>query len=296
VDVDPAKALFDVHVKRIHEYKRQYLNILKVVYQYNELRRRAAKNDLSSVVPKVVIFAGKAAPGYFRAKMIIKLINSVAERINNDRSIKGLLKVAFMPNYNVSLAEVIIPASDISQHISTAGTEASGTSNMKFALNGGLIVGTLDGANIEIRDEIGHDNMFIFGLTADKIEQTRKEYRTRDRVEDPRLQEALNTIRSGEFGDASYFNELCDAVYPPRDFYLLGADFASYLDASAEVDKAYVNKSAWAKKSILSTAGMGKFTSDRSIKDYAENIWGVKPSPPPKDSVRTSTPSPSDTR
>jgi len=296
VDVDPTKALFDVHVKRIHEYKRQYLNILKVVYQYNELRRKAAKGELSHEVPKVVIFAGKAAPGYFRAKLVIKLINSVAERVNGDRSIKGLLKVAFMPNYNVSLAEVIIPASDISQHISTAGTEASGTSNMKFALNGGLIVGTLDGANIEIRDEIGHDNMFIFGLTTDKIEETRKAFRTKEKIDDPRLQEALNTIRSGEFGEASHFTDLCDAVLPSRDFYLLGADFASYLDASREVDKVYLNKAAWAKKSILSTAGMGKFTSDRSIQDYAQKIWGVSPSQPPKESIRSATASPSETR
>jgi len=296
VDVDPTKALFDVHVKRIHEYKRQYLNILKVIYQYNELRRRAVKNDLANEIPKVVIFAGKAAPGYFRAKQVIKLVNSVAERVNSDRSIKGLLKVAFMPNYNVSLAEVIIPASDISQHISTAGTEASGTSNMKFALNGGLIVGTLDGANIEIREEIGLDNMFIFGLTADKIEATRKEYRVKEKIEDSRLQESINTIRSGEFGDPAFFGDLCDAVFPPKDFYLLGADFASYLDASKEVDRVYANKSLWAKKSILSTAGMGKFTSDRSIRDYAENIWGVKPSPPPKDSVRSATSSPADSR
>jgi len=296
VDVDPSKALFDVHVKRIHEYKRQYLNILRVIYLYNDLRRRAVKNDLSNEVPKVVIFAGKAAPGYFRAKLVIKLINSVAERVNNDRSIKGLLKVAFMPNYNVSLAEVIIPASDVSQHISTAGTEASGTSNMKFALNGGLIIGTLDGANIEIRDEIGHENMFIFGLTADKVEDARREYRLKEKIEDSRLQETVNLIRSGEFGDAAYFGELCDALFPPKDFYLLGADFASYLDASKEVDRAYSNRSEWAKMSIMSTAGMGKFTSDRSIKDYAEQIWGVKPSPPPKESVRSATSSPADTR
>jgi len=289
VDVDPTKALFDVHVKRIHEYKRQYLNILKVIYNYNELRRRAAKNDLGNEVPKVVIFAGKAAPGYFRAKLVIKLINSVAERINSDRSIKGLLKVVFMPNYNVSLAEVIIPASDISQHISTAGTEASGTSNMKFALNGGLIVGTLDGANIEIRDEIGHENMFIFGLTADKVEENRKLCRTQEKIQDSRLQETVNLIRSGEFGDPSYFGELCDALFPPKDFYLLGTDFASYIDASKEVDRVYANQASWAKKSILSTAGMGKFTSDRSIRDYAENIWGVKPSHPPKEPVRSST-------
>lgn len=274
--VDP-HALFDIQVKRIHEYKRQLLNILRVIYLWLDLRSKSLAKQLDDVLPRVVIFAGKAAPSYQRAKLIIKLINSVAERVNNDRSINNLLKVVFIPNYSVSLAEIIVPASDISQHISTAGMEASGTSNMKFALNGGLIIGTLDGANIEIRDAIGHENMFIFGLTADQVGPTRVANAKKHSIQDPRLLSVIEAIRDGEFGDPSTFHEIVDSLVPDRDYFLLGDDFSSYLYAHTQVDRKYRNRLEWAKMSIMSTAGMGMFSSDRAIREYAENIWQVKP-------------------
>jgi len=279
ITVDP-NALFDIQVKRIHEYKRQLMNILRVIYQYKDLRTKAAAGNLAGCVPRVVIFAGKAAPAYFRAKHIIKLINAVSERVNADTSINNLLKVVFMPNYNVSLAEKIIPANDISEHISTAGTEASGTSNMKFALNAGLIVGTLDGANIEIRDAIGHENMFIFGLLNEQINATRAANSTKHVIESSRLQEAVNEIRSGVFGDPSPYFEICDNLIPSRDHYLLGNDFDSFYEAHQTVEKEFQNKGLWTKKCIMSTAGMGKFSSDRSVQDYAKLIWNVEPLEP----------------
>jgi len=276
ITVDPT-ALFDIQVKRLHEYKRQFLNILRVVYEYNELRRKVETGmSLSGIQAKVIIFAGKAAPGYFRAKKIIKFINSVAERVNSDKSIKNLIKVFFIPNYNVSLAEIIVPASDISEHISTAGMEASGTSNMKFALNGGLIVGTLDGANIEIRDAIGHENMFIFGLTEDQVEPAREKNKTIEKVQDPRLIDVIQTIRSGHFGDASIFEELIESLKPSYDYYLLGDDFGSYVECHQKLSEVFKDQHRWAKMSIMSTAGMGMFSSDRSIQEYAEKIWGIK--------------------
>jgi len=232
--------------------------------------------DLDNVVPKVIIFAGKAAPGYFRAKKIIKFINSVAERVNSDKTIKNKLKVFFIPNYNVSLAEIIVPASDISEHISTAGMEASGTSNMKFALNGGLIIGTLDGANIEIRDAIGHENMFIFGLTEDKVQPAREHNKTLSGIQDPRLLEVAQTIRSGLFGNAQEFEELVVSLTPSYDYYLLGEDFGSYLEAHKRIEKVFVDTKEWTKMSIMSTAGMGIFSSDRSVEEYAKNIWNVE--------------------
>jgi starch phosphorylase len=275
-------ALFDIHVKRIHEYKRQLLNILRVIHHYLELKTRSVTGNFDDVVPRVVIFAGKAAPGYRRAKLIIKLINSVAERVNKDTSIKDMLKVVFLPDYKVSLAEIIIPASDISQHISTAGTEASGTSNMKFVLNGGIILGTLDGANIEIRDNIGHENMFVFGLTADKVEETRRNNHNIHEFVDPRLKEAVNQIRSGMFGDPNLFNEICDNLIASRDYYLIGNDFGSYVEINCEIEAAFKQKDRWAKMSILNAAGVGMFTSDRAIMEYAKNIWDVSPLPPPQ--------------
>jgi len=276
--IDP-RALFDIQVKRIHEYKRQFLNIIRVIYEYIDLRRKAELDPsaLKLTVPKVVIFGGKAAPGYHRAKLVIKLINAVAERINSDRTIKDLIKAFFIPNYNVSLAELIVPASDISEHISTAGMEASGTSNMKFALNGGLIIGTLDGANIEIRDSIGSANMFIFGLTEDKVDLTRKQNQELHQIKDPRLAEAVESIRGGLFGDGLPFEELLHSLNPQRDYYLLGDDFGSYLEAHQRVVAAFKNKSEWAKMSIMSTAGMGYFSSDRSVQEYAEKIWKLTP-------------------
>jgi starch phosphorylase len=216
--VDP-NALFDIQIKRIHEYKRQLMNILRVIHQYLELKRKVVLTD--TIVPKVIIFAGKAAPGYHRAKLIIKLINSVAEKINADKKIKDLLKVFFIPNYSVSLAELIIPASDISEHISTAGMEASGTSNMKFAINGGLIIGTHDGANIEIAEAMGEDNMFMFGLKADRVEARRKANATLTEVEDPHLQDAVDAIESGMFGPREHFVDIINSLLPGKkeDYY-----------------------------------------------------------------------------
>jgi len=272
--VDP-NALFDIQIKRIHEYKRQLMNILRVIHQYLELKRKVVLTD--TIVPKVVIFAGKAAPGYHKAKLIIKLINSVAEKINSDKKIKDLLKVFYVPNYSVSLAELIIPASDISEHISTAGMEASGTSNMKFALNGGLIIGTHDGANIEIAEAMGEDNMFMFGLKADRVEARRKANATLTEVEDPHLQDAVDAIETGMFGPREYFTDIISSLVPAHDYYLLGADFGSYLEAHKKLERVFQKKPQWAKMSIISTACMGKFSSDRSVHEYAKHIWNVKP-------------------
>lgn len=273
INVDP-EALFDIQIKRIHEYKRQLMNILRVIHVYLDLKRRSAYPP--HIVPKVVIFGGKAAPGYYKAKKIIKLINSVAEVVNNDKKTATYLKVIFVPNYGVSLAELMIPASDISEHISTAGMEASGTSNMKFALNGGLIIGTHDGANIEIAEAIGEENMFMFGLKADKVDEVREINQTLKKVEDPDLKEALDAIKNGMFGPAEEFMDIVAALKPPNDFYLVGADFSSYLEAHKQADKVFRDKVNWARMSILSTGGMGKFSSDRSVHEYAKKIWGVK--------------------
>jgi len=229
------------------------------------------------VVHRVTFFGGKAAPGYFMAKLIIKLINNVAKVVNNDPDIGDLLKVIFIPNYCVSLAEVIVPGSDLSQHISTAGMEASGTSNMKFAMNGCLIIGTLDGANIEIRKEIGEDNIFIFGAKAHEIEGLRKQVREQTLTVDPRFTEVLQCITDGTFEDATLFQPIVTAVSEGNDYYLLGVDFPSYVDAQAKADQTYQNPNEWLRKSILSTAGSGKFSSDRTIKQYAEQIWHIKP-------------------
>lgn len=286
LEVDP-NWLFDIQIKRIHEYKRQLMNILRVIYEYSVLKEKIAKKQTNDITPKLVLFAGKSAPGYYKAKLIIKLINEVAHKVNLDKNINQFLKVIFVPNYNVSLAEIIIPASDLSQHISTAGTEASGTSNMKFALNGGLIIGTLDGANIEIRERIGTDNMFCFGLTADQIGPTRQKNTTIHIIKDPRLQRAIDCIRSGDFGDPNLYNDIVDPLMASRDFYLLGDDFGPYLEALDKVEKSFKDRTKWAKMSILSTAGMGYFTSDRSVKEYADKIWKIIPHRP--DTIKAPT-------
>lgn len=273
-----SEALFDVQVKRIHEYKRQFMNILGVIHRYLQLKSMS-DTELRDVVPRVIIFGGKAAPGYYIAKLVIKLINDVAEVLARDSKTNGLLQVVFLPDYNVSLAELIVPASDISEHISTAGTEASGTSNMKFALNGGLIIGTLDGANIEIREEIGEENMFIFGCLADQVEDIRHNQRYRHVPMNPDLARVLETIKSGTFGDHSIFTPLIDTLALGGDYYLISHDFASYLDAQSRVDACFKNQKEWTRKSILSTASMGKFSSDRSIREYAEQIWKIRPCP-----------------
>ncbi|KAI8925852.1 glycosyl transferase [Entophlyctis helioformis] len=274
VQVSP-DALFDVQCKRLHEYKRQFMNILGVIHRY-EVLKAMNEEDLKDVVPHVVIFSGKSAPGYYIAKLVIKLINNVSLKINDDPKTSKYLKLVFIPNYNVSLAEVIIPASDISQHISTAGTEASGTSNMKFVLNGGLIIGTVDGANIEIGEENKAENIFLFGTLTKDVEDVRHKqmYGGQPSHENPKLQAVLDSIHHGNYGDPVIFEPLISTLR--SDYYLLHKDFGEYIDTMALVDKCFKDEAGWAKKSILAAASMGKFSSDRSIQEYAARIWNVK--------------------
>lgn len=272
------EALFDVQVKRIHEYKRQLMNILGVIYRYLSLKSMSPE-ERSRCQARVVVFGGKAAPGYYIAKLVIKLINAVAGIVNADPEMKQLLQVAFIPDYNVSSAEVIIPASDVSEHISTAGTEASGTSNMKFVLNGGLIIGTMDGANIEIAEEVGEADMFIFGARAHEVEDLRHAQRYRRTSLDPKLETVLSAIRAGHFGDYQEFAPLLDTLTVGGDYYLISVDFASYLEAQERVDAAFGDKRGWAQRSVRAAARMGKFSSDRSIKEYAREIWNLEPCP-----------------
>jgi len=264
-----------VQVKRIHEYKRQYLNILSIIHRYDCIKNMTSE-ERKKVVPRVCLIGGKAAPGYEIAKKIIKLIPAVGVKINNDPDIGNLLKLVFVPDYNVSVAELIIPASDVSQHISTAGHEASGTSSMKFLMNGCLILGTLDGAAVEIAEEIGEENMFIFGAKVDEVPKLRAQKRD---FQPPReFRRVIRMIRDGYFGFKEYFKSLCDTVDGEGgDFYLLGNDFASYLDAQAAVDRTFVDEEKWTRMSILGTAGSGKFSSDRAIREYAEQAWGIEP-------------------
>lgn len=269
-------ALLDVQVKRIHEYKRQLLNVLSIIHRYDTILKLRREGNTDNIVPRVCVVGGKAAPGYEMAKRIIKLVSAVAEKVNNDPEVGDLLKVVFVPDYNVSVAEVIIPGTELSQQISTAGTEASGTGNMKFAMNGALIIGTMDGANIEIAHEIGEENMFIFGALADAVpglRASRSSYQP-----DPRFNHVVEMIRTGVFGWEDYFAPLVDAI-TFSDYYLLANDFPDYLKAQEEVDRKYLDIDAWTKSSILSTAGSGFFSSDRTIKEYAEDIWGVSSCP-----------------
>jgi len=263
--------LFDVHVKRIHEYKRQQLNIFSVISRYLRILEMTPE-EKSRVVPRAMIYAGKAAPGYYAAKKIIKLINNVAKVVNNDPNVGDLLKVVYLPNYNVTLAETIIPATDVSQQISTAGTEASGTSNMKFAFNGGLIIGTYDGATIEIADAIGQENVFFFGAKADEVEVYRKE---KTHPIPASLKRVFETIRSGLFGEPSEYDCIIHPV-ETHDNYLVAHDFQSYLEAQQRCDDAFVNEDEWVRMCITSTANMGRFSSDRTIAEYAEQVWGIK--------------------
>jgi starch phosphorylase len=270
VRIDPG-ALFDVHIKRIHEYKRQLLNILETVALYDAIRAEPDRDW----APRVKIFAGKAAASYHQAKLIIKLANDVAGVVNADPVAAGRLKVVFLPNYNVSLAEAIIPAADLSEQISTAGMEASGTGNMKLALNGALTIGTLDGANIEIRECVGPDNIVIFGLTAGEIEARRRNGFHGADVS-PRLRQALDLIMTGLFspGEPRRFAPLVDAV-TSDDPFMVAADFDSYWDAQRQVDALWRNPSAWWRSSVLNTARVGWFSSDRTIREYADDIWNV---------------------
>ncbi len=278
VDVNP-ESLFDVQVKRIHEYKRQLLNILHVITLYNRIKAKKTEG----MVPRTVIFGGKAAPGYQMAKNIIHLINAVANLVNRDRSIGDMLKVVFIPNYGVSLAEKIIPGSDLSEQISTAGMEASGTGNMKFALNGALTIGTLDGANIEILDEVGKDNIFIFGNTAEEITELRNTgYHPSVFYEkDQELNFALDQIRKGFFSpnDPSLFVPIFECLMAECAPYFVLADYRSYLDCQSQVSETYKDQNRWQKMAILNVARMGKFSTDRTIREYSNDIWNVQPCP-----------------
>ena len=271
--IDP-DALFDVQIKRIHEYKRQLLNILETVALYNDMRA----NPMREWVPRVKLFAGKAAASYHRAKLIIKLANDVARTVNNDPTLRGALKVVFLPNYNVSLAEVIVPAADLSEQISTAGMEASGTGNMKLALNGALTVGTLDGANVEIRERVGDENIFIFGLTTAEVAERRAQGIDMGDViaRSPKLAAVLDSIGSGTFSpnEPDRFAELVDVIRH-HDHFLVAADFDSYFAAQRAVDERWRDPAAWWRSSALNTARVGFFSSDRAVAEYAREIWNV---------------------
>ncbi|KAF2668601.1 phosphorylase-domain-containing protein [Microthyrium microscopicum] len=275
------KALFDIQVKRIHEYKRQQLNIFGCIHRYLAIKAMSAE-EKKKVVPRVTIFGGKAAPGYWMAKTVIHLINKVGDVINNDPEVGDLLKVVFIEDYNVSKAEFLVPASDISEHISTAGTEASGTSNMKFVLNGGLIIGTCDGANIEITREIGENNIFLFGNLSEDVEELRHNHVFGTYQLNESLAKVFDQIQNGKFGDASQFSALVNAIVDHGDFYLVSDDFESYCQTQDLIDESYKNVDEWTTKSITSVARMGFFSSDRCIDEYAEVIWNIEPVAPTK--------------
>ncbi|MFO7526507.1 MAG: glycogen/starch/alpha-glucan family phosphorylase [Ignavibacteriaceae bacterium] len=275
VKINP-DSIFDVHIKRFHEYKRQLLNVFHVITLYNRIK----ENPDIEMVPRTVIFGGKAAPAYFAAKMIIKLINNVADIVNNDPDVGDKLKVVFLKNYSVTLAERIIPASDLSEQISTAGFEASGTGNMKFALNGAITIGTMDGANIEIREEVGDENIFIFGLLADEVVKLKeKGYNPVEYYNNNlNLRKVVDMIASDYFSksEPGIFKDIISGLMS-NDYYCLFADYQSYIDAQDKVSQLYSDEEEWTKKAIMNVARIGKFSSDRSVKEYAEKIWKVKP-------------------
>ena len=271
--IDPS-AMFDIQIKRIHEYKRQLLNIVEAVSLYDQIRSHPERNW----APRVKLFGGKAASSYHNAKLIIKLAGDVARVVNHDPAVQGLLKVQFVPNYNVSMAEMMIPAADLSEQISTAGMEASGTGNMKFAVNGALTIGTLDGANVEMRDHVGADNIIIFGLTAQEVNERRaKGYVPMDVISGSReLSQALNAIASGVFSpdDPDRYKGLIQGIYD-HDWFMLAADFDSYSAAQRHVDRLWTDEALWAKMAIHNVARMGWFSSDRTIREYARDIWKI---------------------
>jgi starch phosphorylase len=283
VDVNP-ESLFDIQVKRIHEYKRQHLNVLYILGLYLRLKR----DPEADIPPRTFIFAGKAAPGYFMAKLIIKLINAVAEAVNNDPTVRNRLKVVFLPDFSVKSAQHIYPAGDLSEQISMAGKEASGTGNMKFALNGALTIGTLDGANVEIREEVGAENFFLFGLNVEQVRELKLGgYRALEVLErNVPLREILDFIGSGALagGDSSLFRPLLDRLQYEDPFLVL-ADYQAYADCQERVSALWRDQRAWTHKAILNVARMGKFSSDRSIRDYCEQVWRVKPVKVPSLSV-----------
>ncbi|MCW8823880.1 MAG: glycogen/starch/alpha-glucan family phosphorylase, partial [Ignavibacteriaceae bacterium] len=275
IKINP-ESMFDVQIKRFHEYKRQLLNVLHIITLYNRIK----DNTKLEMVPRTIIFAGKAAPAYLMAKLIIKMINSVADVINSDPDVGDKLKVVFIPDYSVTLAEKIIPAADLSEQISMAGLEASGTGNMKFALNGALTIGTMDGANIEIREEVGEENIFIFGLLAEEVVKLKssgynpKTFYNSNQM----LKRVIDMIAQDFFSkkEPGIFKSIVDSLLG-IDYYCLLADYQSYVDAQDEVSKLYLNTEEWTKKTILNVARVGKFSSDRSIREYAEKIWKVEP-------------------
>jgi len=277
VIVDP-QAMYDVQVKRIHEYKRQHLNVLHIITLYNRLKA----NPNLDITPRLFVFGGKAAPGYFMAKRMIKLITSVGKVVNNDPDMRERLKVFFIPNYNVKIGHVVYPMTDLSEQISLAGKEASGTGNMKFSMNGALTIGTLDGANVEIREEVGSENFFLFGLTVEEVmEVQRSGYKPLDYYNDnEELKSVIDLIASGHFsdGDRELFRPIVDSLLYD-DQFMLFADYQDYLNCQERVDKAYTDRQTWTRMSILNSARMGKFSSDRSIMDYCRKIWDVKPFP-----------------
>jgi starch phosphorylase len=268
--------MFDVHVKRIHEYKRQHLKVLHIITLYNRLKQHPELE----MAPRTFVFGGKAAPGYRMAKLIIRFINAVGDVISRDREVRERLKVVYFPNFNVKNSQWIYPAADLSEQISTAGMEASGTGNMKFSLNGALTIGTLDGANVEIREQVGDENFFLFGLTAEQVQECRAEgYRPREcYARNPRLKEALDLVINGFFshGDPQLFRPLVDSLLN-EDPYMLLTDYQPYVDIQDEAGNAYLDPEHWTRMSILNVARMGKFSSDRAIGEYCKDIWKVGP-------------------
>lgn len=267
---------FDVQVKRIHEYKRQHLMLLHILDLYLKIKEGKGEN----IAPSAFIFAGKAAPGYFMAKLIIRLITAVADLVNNDEEVNKILKVAFLPNFSVKQAQRVYPAADLSEQISMAGKEASGTGNMKFALNGALTIGTLDGANVEIREEVGEENFFLFGQTTEEVQETRSQgYRPFKYYEEQEdLKRVMDFLVSGELGDGD--KELFRPLYNnllQQDPYQLLKDFKSYCERKHDIHQIWKDRREWAKRSILNVSRVGKFSSDRSIMEYCENIWNVHP-------------------
>ena len=272
-------AIFDVQVKRMHEYKRQLLNVLHIIH----LLQRIRHGDTANWTPRCVIIGGKAAPGYFMAKVIIKLINNVADIVNSDPRTEGLLRLVFLPNYNVSTMETLAPGTDLSEQISTAGKEASGTGNMKFMINGALTIGTLDGANIEIRDAVGADNFFLFGLSAEEVATTRPHYKPKKIVAaDDDLREVMEVLQSGQFNvsEPGIFNPVINAILSPQDPWMTAADFSSFVAAQRRVADTFRDREQWTRKSILNTALSGRFSSDRTIREYNDEIWHLKAASP----------------
>jgi len=291
IRINPA-SIFDIQVKRIHEYKRQLLNVLHAITMYNRIKKNPKD---PKIVPRTIMIGGKAAPGYYMAKQIIKLFNRVANVINNDPEIGDKMKMIFLENYRVTLAEKIMPAADLSEQISTAGTEASGTGNMKFMLNGALTIGTMDGANVEMAEEMGEENMFIFGMNVDEVERLQcSGYEAEDYVNsNVELAEVMEQLKSGFFsdGDASEFQDIVDNLLKHDRFYTL-ADYDAYMLAQDHVNETYRNTTLWSKMSIMNIASSGKFSSDRTIAQYGREIWGVEPNydklPDPHQQTETS--------